>query len=625
MPSYTISEKNVVYNAVLYSDSKKLIASIVNKSEKYNLNIIIKNIKDKKISTKNEAFLLPSDNNVRPLLAIIDQSENNLSENELILFLRTKGRIFFIVNSKTTNIIKRLNIPGDKKFIVVEKLSSYEISRISEIIFLKMFSDKSEIIFIKNRRKVTKVKINKLLLVVGGLLLIFPYILYILLLLKQCFINDEVLENLPINHALNISRYDYEIEDMVSEMCYIYQKLPLIGKAYNIPYVFAYKNRNISSIRKEQIEIVDKKYRLLNNLIYEKNPQFGQPINYKSIGNFDDGNEFLKNASEFLGNHEDTNFVYVEQGGVGVNALGNDISLIKLYLLKQGALVLRDESTSTQLTKRFRGSIKEVNLLDGVSGKKLFDSVLNYNDEFRVLKIIYNELFGVKIDGMVIVSKTAINFITELKKELLNKKISYKEINNIVNKTQTLIDNNDLYLYYTSDNGSVSSEDVVTEPCYAYKIKLFKNSDQDLGGGLAKIKGYLEDGNVFVTLKYSVSEKGGLIGIEVPDSIHVQTNGNPNGLTYLYVGDNTYIISRLKDNGRNEMVTNLSIPLLNCRGFGVIFESPPVERKISLEYDFKTDLNYYLYLNSSLTGKGNKFYNTGLVSINNQLWFKFVN
>jgi len=170
--------------------------------------------------------------------------------------------------------------------------------------------------------------------------------------------------------------------------------------------------------------------------------------------------------------------------------------------------------------------------------------------------------------------------------------------------------------------------DYDTKGCYGYKIEIGNYSEDKNGSGSHfKLSGNEQSGGS-LSLKLSIANNA-----EKEDFVITSNNGlvlnsisKTLKTTVVEYNENTIRLAfRTEGDINSEHAIEYLLPISGCAdGYGVDLIKTSGTSELFVDYDIKTNGTKYLYLNKNLTGHGNRFYNSKLVKIIDELSFRFV-
>lgn len=646
MVNFSLEERIGSYKVLLYSENPQAINILKKRFEKENINLVVKTLQHKEIFTTDTKS--NNTNSKNYLLIIYDFTQKSVDRQKTLLQAKEfpQNLVFLF---KTPNSQRQNRHEYKNKTIIIEDASRPTMEKVSDYLVKHLTDKQNWVCVFTNKNKSKRFYTARNVLLSFFLTLVFtPYLLTLFALVDDLLLNSILFSNVDVGMENKIiSVYTKEL-GAVNTVVGFYKSIPLFGSFYN-------KTSEVSSNYYSRSLYMQKTFdRLFINNCFVKEFFLNNSIESKricdykrplSVGGAVDitNSAFLKteNLLEEVDNiqkHMQQIFgwgvqnyiaVVIQEGG-SLTPTGTSPQKIYLYKISNGRYEMVESFTQEYLKDKFRGSVSGVSKLNNFD---IFEGVLDIKDKYLVYGRAINEIFDINISGIVFFENSNKRDFEDIKNKALQKKINVKESVLLYEKGLRLI-RNGMAFYFPNGGVPVTNESVFWEypsgACADNKISFIEtteNLDSFKSGGV-EMKGERVNEKLLLAIYYKNDDfvKDASFIIKSSKNISFIPEGG-SGLTQeiIYKNDFEYLISKPNGDYVDGAVARYYLLPSGC-GEGYVFrvDKQIGNDRLKLNYDIRTQKQFYLYIDRSLTGRGNKFYNDGSLYLNKDFLFKLV-
>ncbi len=654
MISFSVSEKHIRYKVLLYSDNPEMIKILERELNNENVELVAKTIKVGKVFKTKEGNVEEKYLKIIYDLSLTDIdykkviSEANKLSNNLIIIL--KGQ----------DLDPTKNQGKGNKIILIDKPTKPTLEKAADFITINLIDNKKETISF-TATKYKKNKINKIF---------FSILLFLLILFAPFLANGyliintfifELLQSDKLNTKTNerIIISDVNLKKNIYTFNNYYAVLPIIGPAYEKASNYSerlykeslYRLRIISKIKNFNlsmnkllsggyIKIRGKDDSTLSEKLVESG-LFISKNKHSALTNAEEEMLGLLNLYNALADYSQSKdikyFLIILQNDKVLTPTGGVPEEIYIYSVANGKYELVNSTTNKQLQSAFKGKIGNTNIFQNIGSFNSQDLVLNIKDKFKIFSAMTRDIYNLEISGLVTVEGKEMEYINEIKNAVADRTLSLEESVGLYQKMNKIIENNNINFYFVKNDGSVVENDSLNESSNNDKIKCFNNefSVSEIYGdpyvfksGGLKIKGEYKGGSLIITVYYSNPNTNGNYSLLINsfDGLkNIMSATKDVGWQRISVDNEEYLAMSFIGGINNRMIAQYMIGQGVCdEGVGFLMKKQPGNDHLKLEYEMESTVPFYLYIDHSLTGGGDKFYNNGLLYINKNILFEFA-
>lgn len=560
---------------------------------------------------------------------------------------------------ETVFILKAHNINEANKWLLLQtKLSVFYLKDLDNKNLLKLSRSLLKIHYKKDESsgvlQIKKRSLNKKLIAAAFTVFatfILPYIWAV-----SVFLGSKIAA--PYYKILNLSRLikyckiENSLNNITNRAIRLYSSIGVFEAVFHLP--IAYLGNSTSEDLQKCINI-DSSYHLnffLKNLSNEKlidlsgqnningfNFSFLNSINNVGISNSLSAKnsvatnllKYFKEVLTFNDKYSRYYLLFVTRDGNKLTPTGGRLDEGYLFEIENGNLTPSVSFRLSDLENKFKGKINSVTLLNDKDQTTL-DQSITESEQFKILNILIKQVYGVYVSTLVSIDASSTEGLINYGRALNNKDLSYKESVDIYNNLDRLLTDKSISILQNDPETNnvrqvtYKSSDSNFGDCQI-NLGFMKTGDQELGDKTTiDVSSNLENNKLDLNISYKDDSKtkGELI-IYYPykDGWVVKYKQTPEGETQSFEGNN-FLLYKIQAGVKSEVLT-LSIPVSNCdNSVGVKMVSQPENKSILFNYDFSSKDQYFLYLNNNLTGEGNKFYNSKLLSLTRDFELHFI-
>jgi hypothetical protein len=652
MVQYSISEKPLRYKVLLYSENPELINSLNKKLESENIDLIAKHLKSEEdIKTGNETI---KKNYLKIICDVslkdvdckrIISETNKLTCNLIIIFKGSEVNVSKIRNSR--NII-----------IFIDDFSKDLIERTTEYIKKHLTNDRAEVVkFTKKNKTKNRFKNKFFAATLLTVILFSPYLICFFLYLNALVMSSNPFERLSLRIVELILLKDVNAKKNIYKYDQYYTALPMIGPLYENAAQFSEEVYNESTARLHIISKVRNFNSSIEKLAIGDLIKDGvdPEIPEGDFGNIDiaDKNKLklyfqveealnearrlydvVFNNSKIKGNKY---FAVVVQNNKKLTPTGGGLEEVAIFSAVNGKINLVNKLSAKELLGRFKGRANDVITLNNTGNFNFIESALDIKYKYKIISIILQELYQQNVSGIITIEDSEREEINEIKDLAVKDDLSLKDSASLYEKVNKILDNGNIIYYFINDNSNVHNNYHISENQKHLKDKCFDNylSFMELSdntnafkAGEVKLSGEYSKGLLSIGVSYSNQNSVGSYSfmIKWPNGWNLSSSAGGN-ITQekVYTDSGIFLITKIVNKTVDESIAQFKIPLDGCaNGFGLSIVKQPGNNLINLVYEINTSVPLYLYIDSSLTGRGNRFYNNGLLYLNKNITFEFV-
>ena len=640
-----MEEKEERYKILLYSENPRAINVLKRKFEKENIDLVVKNLQYKRIlstTTRNTG-----DKNY--LMVIYDLTSKTVDCQKTLIQTRNLAQnLVFIFKLKG---VQEQNVYGcENKTIFVDDLSRLTTEKVANYLIKHLMDKQNRVVVFTNEKESKSVYGIKRAVFLLLLVLIFmPYFLIALVSANNILLNKVLFDKADVALGDKILTIYTKELGVINGVVSFYKTIPFFGLFYTRTSQLSskYFSQNLymqKMFDKMSLNNCYMKEFFLNNSFVENCGSKRLVATTASMGSVGDGS-FLKTEDLFkeienILNTTQRTFgagaqkyiaVVVQEGG-GLTPTGTSPQKIYIYEITEGKYKTAVSFTQEYLKDKFRGDVAGVSKLNN---HDIFEGSLDINDKYKVYLKAINEVFEINISGIVFFENKNKNDLSDIKDVVLQKRLSVKDSIVLYEKSLELLKNSAIF-YLPNGNAPVTNESVFSEythdgTCTDSSMSFIEttgNLDDFKNGGVS-IKGEYFDEKFSLAIYYKNKHlnKSDSFIIKSSENISFTAEGDDSLIQEVYYENKfEYLISKSKSGSIDGLLARYYLLPSGCdKGFMFRVDKQIGNEKLTLNYEIRTQRQSYLYIDRSLTGRGNKFYNDGLLYLNKGFLFKFVN
>ncbi len=654
MVRFSIRENEIRYKVLLYSDNPGMINALNNKLNNENIGMEIKHLKSGNFQSKTKEV-----KKNHYLKIIYDLSLSDIDSRRVISETNTLAdNIIFIVKTKK---ISRFGINSLKnKVVLIDKTDKDTSARVAKFVSENLIDNKSEIINFSKEKNI-KFKINKRILIITAFaaVLTLPYLMTFCLFINTLFINLPLFETLDLNTEKSFLLLDAGIKKKISGLCYYYGSLSLIGPLYGNMAEYSQEVYNESQYRLSIISKIKDLNSFITGLLSDgligsgRKTESGTTGSILKSGFIKDKNKLTslteaeketENANklyEFLVKYRDSDeskyFIIATLNKSILSPTGGRPEEIILYSVREGRCEIINSISDKDLQSKFKGRVDGNKLFQDVSEPYLQNILMDKEDIFELYSKMIKDVYNLDISGIITVEESEKDKIDGIKKTTADDSLSLRDSLIFYKRLNVLIENNNISFYFPGNDGNVVDNNIFrdykTDPkdkCFGNDLTFMEVADNAgvFQSGEVILNGSISDDLLSLDIYYTNQNRatGYSFMIKAPGGWKMSPlNSRDFNQKKIRSNNNIYLSTEFPAKPVDAKIIHYDVPLNNCdSGFGLFLEKQPGNDFLKLRYNIISSTPLYLYIDSTLTGRGNKFYNTGLLNINKNIKVEFV-
>jgi len=652
MNKYVIEEQSNLYEVLLYSDNPILINELSNKLKKENIIL-----KVKKINKNNAEKYESIDKHNNPVKVIVDLTEYRFMFENNDHITNPHGDNFIFILNKSFKRNYRRSAGNINNVIYVDKITKISATKIAGFLISVLAGKNQKSIDLTKKRNIFLLKKYKYLVLLSILFLaiFIPYILNIYSLLSDYFFDKAILQKVSLIKAKEICNSDKGSKKFIKGVISNYTKIPYISVFFQKPFTYSSRSYSESVYLCDLISYIDKINSTIRTSIFDRNFTVKGSVNTITpkpqdfFHNYDFHPRFNERFRDYnkeiflfsgffnlvdnnLYSPQKKNFLLLFQNSNVLTPTGGLVEEIIVFSTEGGKLLVGDNINPSKLNQLFKGRVGNFVYPDTPFINYDYDRSLTLQDKYKILKTVFSESFNINISGIISVEQRVLGEIVDTGRLLIDKDASlFKSLENYKN-TLSFLKSGNINFFFEQNSGFIESKDIIlgeneTAKECSLDIKVVQEIENNSERAVTKVKvvGKKED-NVFrLAFNFSGSDVGtnDLLLIKTPKGALYSTIGKKTVSSYKSGKEEYLLLNPYRTNNTSdiEFINNIGA----CKnGFSVLFEKQPGNDSVQIDYDYITDSEYNMYLDGTLTGRGNKFYNTQSFNLLRDTVFFFV-
>lgn len=583
----------------------------------------------------NEYFKVIIDLDCYGIKTVKDLKEIDNLSNNLILLTSIK------LNYKQYNLVF-------KNSIVMSKTKNIEhIRATAESIGNIIFNQIPQIIEPDLIQRTQGKSIKNIIVSLVIVALVFPYTLMVISAFKNVILGSGVFRNTSVRTQKNIFFVEVQNNIFLCDLIKSYGKIPFFGKIYIFPTTYCTNYLRSVQIKHQTLDYLFEIYRFVlglktgGNMISMKGGLLTNNKYLYTEGNFITGfhlNEYITlinqidNISQQFWKTEFVNndtLVVIRSSNKILYPTGGGFESLTIHSYKDGTYKKVGDLTKENIGKHFKGSFPDIASISNFHDHRLINTALNFSDKQYIIETISKEVFGVVPKYYIFIDNDfddALNRKTD--NDYQNKNLEY--FKNINKDILDLIQNKSIILLKTPDTGTN-----ILNKIGEINVGKCKHPEIMISEIITNNNGVEKSG-----ITIDMFEKSDTYNVSIGYIPSTKQN-NKTGLLLGYSGRSSFSEIKSSDKWNNIKTQNgeyFLIPTITGRylmnvvfnkeacgeGFGIDLIKQPGNNRLSYEYVINSYEVGYFYINGFLTGKGNRFYNSQLTKLSEDLFFRFI-
>ena len=650
MRNLTIAIKDVRYSIVVYSNNTVLIKTLENYYANKNIGIIIRD-KIKKNGRNLSSYNNNYENNIKSIIDLADENVSYLSISRMPKEL-LKNTVFILMGSiKNISQARKLhNLYTHVYFVdILSKKAAVELSAHLEDHLMNNKPFRVVLTDGKNRNY----KSNKNIYFPASIffiIIMLPYVFVLCsFLYNRLLMETKIYYQSKINTVLFLADKGFLMNSKISAFAKIYNQVELgyllYGKAFS--YHEKIKEDSTTNLKniKELADLHTESRQVINSLVDNGTKTNNEDrlgfIDTKDKTNtlaiLDIKSRFVTKVTDLLQtvNAEEGHLLFIIQDGEASTPTGGSVDMVYVIDIKSQKWELVETFDRETLKKMFKGKLTNTNLIPEKENLIIFDRSYNIREKYLNYKTIFKEIFNYEILGIITIENNSAKEIERYNTFFRDENPSTTNLIDVYKNIYEMIKSMQINIYLTDSKGNIFINEFLTENgdydtkgCYGYKIEIGNYSEDKNGSGSHFKLSVNEQSGGSLSLKLSIANNA-----EKEDFVITSNNGlvlnsisKTLKTTVVEYNENTIRLAlRTEGDINSERSIEYLLPISGCAdGYGVDLIKTSGTSELFVDYDIKTNGTKYLYLNKNLTGHGNRFYNSKLVKIIDELSFRFV-
>lgn len=470
----------------------------------------------------------------------------------------------------------------------------------------------------------------------------------IYLLINSYIIQSSLLGRADINLLIRFCSVNVFIKDGLDKINKLYYKIPIVHVLYNFPIRISNEtiisSDNICQAIKDSFDINSLAKKLLvsgfeNNTTTTKDRIYDKDVKKNLSGNPSIGKiipiyNFIQKS---LDDKNEIYFAVALQDESFLTPTGGVVSNILVFSVKEGKVNLIYRLTPSDIKEKFKGNVTGPELFNNINGLYEYDAAVDLDNKYKYIKTTLKEMYGFEINGIITIENVVLDELNGVSMYFQRGKQTYDGSISIYKLLLHLIDSKNIGFFFTDvggemfDNNSLNnSEKENFDACFNNNFSFIEIGKNKKGGNrsVVKLLGNLSKNNFTVDVYYSRNNVFDSIKLVIKSP--KTAGGNVLNDKYYkyekyYYDSGNYLIAGFTREPKNEHIVNYSVPINDCEnGFGIKLAKQQGNDGLFINYEIKSEMPLYSYVNGGLTGRGNKFYNNGSVNLSEDVSLIFI-
>ena len=649
MPRYLVSEGSTQYKILVVSENETFVRACRKFLARENIGLVVRN------QSENLGIQTTFASGGNWVAVIYDLTQTNIKLDDLKKVVKRPGikTLFILKRRKTSADIQFFSLGENVDAVTISNLETTRVNKLSKQLVEKYFRYEKK--FLGGTPSVESDKRNRHVWFICLLLIpLLPY-LFTLVVLVNGFFRRNLAPRVNLSKTLRFCHVDTLLNRGINSFVRFYSSPPVLQMAYKLPQKvsdeeafesFRYCNnvKQALTVNAFLKSLIDLKPGMLT--IEKSSPNeklFLSRISGESeTGTSHTSEEILIEKmgalfgefARILRNEKERTYLITTQDNSFLTPTGGKLKDGYLFSIKAGEIFFLNSFKVNDLEQKFKGKFDMADRVVDNENLSKIDQMVLPKDKFQILVTMIKDVYGLEIDGQISIQNSYLDGLVLARDLLAKNNLSYQNSLDLYKRLAVVVKSKGVTYFDKSLVWDVFS---IFDNTAGWE-KFSNNCNLSIG--------FLDVGKQSNTAATNVTVDSVLSDLKLSLRVLFSKPANRDNQIVTYfpakvvtklpdkdgvfqkeisLPTQKFFVSKALANVGSGELVDFSFPVKDCKdGFGVTFIKQPGNETLGVNYNFLTGSTYYLYINGNLTGVGNKFYNSKLLTLTEDTTLRFI-